>query len=111
MNTEAVMCIALQSTSPSTTPLLRTASSTCGVMFTNPTRAGNWNVRYSVWDFMARPRRGGRRRTNVVAGTRDSAATSFAFYGSTARRGGDGAIRRRTERVEPYSVKEFGPDV
>ena len=52
MKTLAVMCIALTSTSPSCTPLLRTASSTCGVMFTKAIFEGMLNVRYSVWDFM-----------------------------------------------------------
>ena len=36
------------------TPLLRTAASTCGVMFSKPMRAGMLKVRYSVCDFMAR---------------------------------------------------------
>ena len=36
------------------TPLLRTAASTFGVMFSKPTRAGMLKVRYSVCDFMAR---------------------------------------------------------
>src|SRR5918996_73404 len=54
MNTEAVICMALTSTSPSLTPLLLTAASTLGVMFSKPTRAGMLKVRYSVWDFMAR---------------------------------------------------------
>src|SRR5688500_1202795 len=54
MNTDAVMCIAFTSTSPSLTPLLRTAASTFGVMFSKPMRPLMLNVRYSVWDFMAR---------------------------------------------------------
>ena len=53
MKTLAVMCMALQSTSPSCTPLFLTISSTCGVMFTKSIRAGTLNVRYSVCDFMA----------------------------------------------------------
>ena len=52
MNTDAVMCIALTSTRPSLTPLLRTAASTFGVMFSKPTRAGMLKVRYSVCDFI-----------------------------------------------------------
>src|SRR5262245_41736413 len=52
MKTLAVMCIELQSTSPSRTPLLRTASSTCGVMFTNAICDGILSVTYSVWDFI-----------------------------------------------------------
>lgn len=45
-------CIAFTNTSPSFTPLLRTASSTCGVMFTNPTRDGMLNVSVSRCDFI-----------------------------------------------------------
>ena len=52
MNTLAVMCMALHSSSPSCTPLLRTMSSTCGVIFTKTIRAGTLNVRYSVRLFM-----------------------------------------------------------
>src|SRR5438270_174427 len=52
MNTLAVMCIELQSTRPSMTPLLRMISSTCGVMFTNAIFDGMLNVRYSVKDFI-----------------------------------------------------------
>src|SRR5262245_37823620 len=52
MKTLAVMCIELQRTKPSWTPLLRTASSTCGVMFTKAIFEGMLNVRYSVCDFM-----------------------------------------------------------
>ena len=40
MNTDAVMCIALTSTSPSRTPLSATQRSTSRVMFSKPTRAG-----------------------------------------------------------------------
>ena len=42
------MCMVLHSTRPSCTPLLRTASSTCGVMFTKAIFEGMLNVRYSV---------------------------------------------------------------
>src|SRR5438874_1772211 len=52
MNTLAVMCMELQRTRPSMTPLLRTTSSTCGVMFTNAIFDGMLNVRYSVKDFI-----------------------------------------------------------
>jgi hypothetical protein len=45
MNTELVMCIELQSTKPSATTLLRTASSTCGVMFTKAIFEEMLNVR------------------------------------------------------------------
>ena len=57
MKTLAVMCIVLTSTRPSCTPLLRTASSTCGVMFRNAIFDGMLNVRYSVCDFMLASRR------------------------------------------------------
>lgn len=40
-------------TNPSYTPLLRSASSTCGVMFTNAIFEGMLRVRYSVCAFMA----------------------------------------------------------
>src|SRR5215469_18026229 len=55
MNTLAVMCIELTSTRPSVTPLLRTASSTCGVMFTKAIFEGMLKVRCSVCDFMLVP--------------------------------------------------------
>src|SRR5215217_1788896 len=55
MNTLAVMCIALTSTRPSRTQLWRTASATRAVMFTNPTRPGTVNVKYSVSDFIRPP--------------------------------------------------------
>src|SRR5438552_1837065 len=51
MNTDAVMCIAFTRHRPSCTPLFRTHSSTCGVMFTKSMRAGMLYVRYSVYDF------------------------------------------------------------
>ena len=54
MNTLAVMCMALQSTSPSWIPLLRTISSTWRVMLMKSIRAGTLKVRYSVCDFMKR---------------------------------------------------------
>ena len=58
------------------TPLLRTASSTCGVMFTKAIFEGMLNVRYSVCDFMlvfsgsstgSRPRTRHRRRATAFA--------------------------------------------
>src|SRR5437867_271791 len=52
MTTLAVMCMALIRHSPSLTPLSRTASSTCGVMFRKSIRAGTLKVRYWVCDFM-----------------------------------------------------------
>src|SRR5262249_54679254 len=52
MKTLEVMCIELHRTIPSVTPLLRTASATCGVMLTNAILEGTLSVRYSVWDFM-----------------------------------------------------------
>src|SRR5262245_56048385 len=55
MNTLAVMCIELQSTRPSMTPLFLTASATCGVMFTKAIFEAMLNVRYSVWDFIFPP--------------------------------------------------------
>src|ERR1700693_5595945 len=48
MKTDAVICIALQRTRPSRTPLFATTSSTLGVMFSNAIRAGKLNVKYSV---------------------------------------------------------------
>ena len=56
MNTLAVMCMALQRTSPSWIPLLRTISSTWRVMLMKSIRAGTLKVRYSVCDFMKRQR-------------------------------------------------------
>src|SRR5690606_1196901 len=53
MNTEAVMCMALQSNRPSRMPLLRSTCSTRGVMFSKAIRAGRFSVKYSVWDFTA----------------------------------------------------------
>jgi len=52
MKTEAVMCMAFTSTSPSEIPLARRHRSTSGVMLTNPRRAGTSNQ--SSWrkDFM-----------------------------------------------------------
>ena len=38
-------CLALRSTNPSCTTLVRTTYFTCGVMFTEAIRAGRWNVR------------------------------------------------------------------
>src|SRR5205823_6333737 len=58
------MCIALQSTRPSWTPLLRTVSSTCGVMFRKAIRSGRLNARYSVYDFMAGDLLGARKFVN-----------------------------------------------
>src|SRR5262245_21333343 len=55
MKTLLVMCIVLTSTSPSCTPLLRTAASTSGVTFLKAILEGMLKVRYSVWDFMALP--------------------------------------------------------
>src|SRR5262249_24446440 len=52
MKTLAVMCMALQRTNPSWTPLLRTISSTWRVMLMKSIRAGTLKVRYSVCDFM-----------------------------------------------------------
>src|SRR5438874_1797956 len=46
------MCMLLQRTKPSATPLLRITSSTCGVMFTNAIFDGMLNVRYSVKDLI-----------------------------------------------------------
>src|SRR5512143_2260989 len=43
MNTDAVICIAFTRQRPSHTPLIRTHSSTSGVMLTNPRRAGTLN--------------------------------------------------------------------
>src|SRR3954469_7730726 len=46
------MCIALQRTNPSLTPLFNTRSSTVSVMLTNPRRPFTSNQRYSVSDFI-----------------------------------------------------------
>ena len=52
MKTEAVMCIAFTSTSPSCTPEAATICCTRSVMFRKSIRAGMLNVRYSVRLFM-----------------------------------------------------------
>jgi hypothetical protein len=52
MNTEEVMCILLTRHSPSRISLSCNASSTCCVIFTNPTRAGRLNQSSLRYDFM-----------------------------------------------------------
>jgi len=52
MNTEAVICIALQSSSPSRIPDSFSAASTCGVMLTNCRRCGNVSVSSLRKDFI-----------------------------------------------------------
>src|ERR1051326_6984651 len=53
MNTDAVMCIAFPSTSPSFTPLSRRHSSTFGVMLINPRRVGTSNHSSLRKDFIS----------------------------------------------------------
>src|SRR5688572_2778141 len=52
MKTLAVMCIALTRQSPSEIRDSRSASSTWGVMFSNPMREGTWSTMYRVKDFI-----------------------------------------------------------
>src|SRR4051812_31756349 len=91
------MCMALHRTNPSRTALLRMASAICGVMLTNPTRAGMWKVRYSVHDFIAN---GVGRKGVRVAGEWAGGRKSVWHFRPRTQTADDGG-RQRTGRFVP----------
>ena len=92
MKTDAVMCMAFTSTRPSLTPLLRTAASTFGVMFSKPMRAGMLKVRYSVCDFIW-PENTPRIRSLVSARSSCATARRSSSSARTSRERASGRCR------------------